>query len=248
MLTAYDATFARILDSAGIEILLIGDSLGMVIQGNQNTIPVTIDDIIYHTRCVSRVTKWAHIMADMPFMSYQASIDQALINAGRCLKEGGAESVKLEVSERCIDTVKALTDSGIPVMAHIGLRPQTVYQMGGYKIHGKDNKSGQALVKLAVKMEEAGAFSLLLEGITVETTAEITNAVKIPTIGISSGPHCDGQVLVIYDLLGIDPGWQPKFAKKYANLHNVITKSVKEFIKDVNEKRFPSEEHGVHRK
>lgn len=246
-LTSYDATFARLVDNAGVDVILVGDSLGMVIQGHQTTIPVTIEDVIYHTSCVSRVVKRAHIVADMPFMSYQASTTHSLLNAGRLLKEGGAESVKLEGGSEMVDTVKAMTDAGIPVMAHIGLRPQTVHQMGGYKIQGKTTSSGEQLVKLARDMENAGAYSLLLEGIAIETAAEITAAVKIPTIGISSGAACDGQILVVYDMLGMDPTWDPKFAKKYANLNETITAAIQKYIKEIQSGKFPQASHATHR-
>ncbi|MBI2974734.1 MAG: 3-methyl-2-oxobutanoate hydroxymethyltransferase [Deltaproteobacteria bacterium] len=247
MLTAYDATFAKLLDDSGVDVLLVGDSLGMVIQGHQNTIPVTVEDIIYHTKCVARGPKRAHIMADMPFMSYQASIDHAMINAGRCLKEGGAESVKLEGGEELLETVSALTSSGIPVCAHIGLRPQTIHQMGGYKIQGKTSYSADKLISEAKMFEEAGAFMLLLEGIVAEIAFEITKSVNIPTVGISSGSGCDGQVLVIYDLLGMDKDFSPRYLKKYANLHEIVTGAVKNYINDVKEGEFPSEEHSFHR-
>ncbi len=247
MLTAYDSTFAKILDNAGVEALLVGDSLGMVVQGHTNTIPVTIEDIIYHTRCVTRVTRRAHVMADMPFMSYQASIDQALINAGRCLKEGGAESIKVEGGEELVETVAAMTSAGIPVCAHIGLKPQTVHQMGGYKIQGKTLFSSEQLIAEARMFEEAGAFSLLLEGIVAETALEITRSVDIPTIGIGSGVGCDGQVLVVYDMLGLNNDFAPKFVKKYACLQDVITGAVGKYISEVKEAEFPGEEHSFHR-
>ena len=247
MLTAYDATFAKLLEESGVESILIGDSLGMVVQGNTNTIPVNVEDIIYHTKCVSKVTRRAHIMADMPFMSYQASIDQALINAGRCLKEGGAESVKLEGGVELIETVAAMTSSGIPVCAHIGLKPQSIHQMGGYKIQGKTSYSAEKLIEEAKGFEEAGAFMLLLEGIVSEVALEITKTVSIPTIGIGSGAGCDGQVLVIYDLLGMDKEFNPKFVKKYADLNNIITSAVKSYINDVKEGEFPSEGQTFHR-
>jgi len=247
MLTAYDATFARILDEAGVESILVGDSLGMVVQGHSNTIPVTIDDIIYHTKCVSRVVRKAHVMADMPFMSYQASIDQALINAGRCLKEGGAESVKLEGGEEMIETVAAMTSAGIPVCAHIGLRPQTIHQMGGYKIQGKTTFSADRLIEEAKGFEAAGAFSLLLEGIVAEVALEITREVNIPTIGIGSGSGCDGQVLVIYDMLGMDKSFSPKFVKKYADLNEIIADAVGKYVEEIKSGEFPSEEHSFYR-
>ena len=247
MLTAYDSTFAKLLDESGVESILIGDSLGMVVQGHQNTIPVTIDDVIYHSKCVSRVVKRAHIMADMPFMSYQASIDQALLNAGRCLKEGGAESVKLEGGEEIVKTVEALTNVGIPVCAHIGLKPQSIHKMGGYKIHGKTAGSADRLINEAKALEDAGAFALLLEGIVSEVAAEITKSVNIPTIGIGSGPDCDGQVLVIYDLLGLDNEFSPKFVKKYANLNEIVTGAVSRYISEVKDSSFPADEHSFHR-
>lgn len=247
MLTAYDATFAQMLDSTGLEILLVGDSLGMVIQGYTNTIPVTLDDIIYHTKCVSRVTRRAHIMADMPFMSYQASIDQAMINAGRCLKEGGAESVKLEGGEEIAETVFEMTSAGIPVCAHIGLRPQSIHQTGGYKIQGKTVSSTDRLIEEAKMFEEAGAFSLLLEGIVAEVALEITRKVDIPTIGIGSGNGCDGQVLVIYDMLGMNTSFSPRFVKRYADLNGTITEAAKKYISEVKEGVFPAEEHSFHR-
>lgn len=247
MLTAYDATFAKILDVSGVEMLLVGDSLGMVVQGHSNTIPVEIEDIIYHTRCVSRATKRAHVMADMSFMSYQASIDQALMNAGRCLKEGFAESVKVEGGLEMVETVAAMTSAGIPVCAHIGLRPQTIHQMGGYKVQGKTSFSAERLICEAKAFEDAGAFCLLLEGIVEEVAREITHRVEIPTIGIGSGVGCDGQVLVIYDLLGMDKDFSPRFVKKYADLNGIITDAVQEYIKDVKGGEFPAEEHSFHR-
>lgn len=248
MLTAYDATFARLIDGAGTDVILVGDSLGMVVQGHKNTLPVTIDDIVYHTRCVSRGTKNAHIMADMPFMSYQSSVTEALVNAGRCLKEGRAESVKLEGGLELVDTVKALVDAGIPVCAHIGLRPQSVHKTGGYKIEGKTPKSAEALVEQAREFEKAGAFSLLLEGIVSETAEEVTKSVNIPTIGIGSGNTCDGQVLVIYDLLGMDANFNPKFVKKYADLNKEVTSAVRSYLKEVRKTKFPSEKHTFHSK
>jgi len=183
----------------------------------------------------------------MPFMSYQASVDQALINAGRCLKEGGAESVKVEGGEELVETVAAMTSAGIPVCAHIGLRPQTVHQMGGYKIQGKTLFSSEQLIAEAQMFEEAGAFSLVLEGIVSEVALEITKSVNIPTIGIGSGVGCDGQVLVIYDLLGMNKDFSPKFVKKYADLHEIITGAVGKYISEVKEAEFPSEEHSFHR-
>jgi 3-methyl-2-oxobutanoate hydroxymethyltransferase len=243
MLTAYDATFASLLDSAGVETILVGDSLGMVIQGEDNTIPVTIDEMVYHTRCVVRKTRRAHVIGDMPFMSYQTSISDAISNAGRLMKEGGAHSVKLEGGMAQVPTIKAMVDAGVPVMAHLGLRPQTVHQMGGYKIQGKTKEGRQQLLEEALMVEKAGAYAIVLEGVIAEVAAEITSAVSIPTIGISSGPDCDGQVLVIYDLLGMNTDFAPKFVKKYADMSSFIQKAANAYITDVKESNFPAEEH-----
>lgn len=247
MLTAYDATFARLIDEMGIDIILIGDSLGTVIHGHKDTLGVSVDDVVYHTKAVCRGTKRAHIVADMPFMSYQASVSDAIANAGKLIKDGGAEAVKLEGGLELVDTVKALTAVGIPVMAHIGLKPQSINQMGGYKIQGRSVSQVERLLDEARAMENAGAYSLLLEGITMEAAAEITKAVSIPTIGISSGPSCDGQVLVIYDLLGMNEEFSPKYLKKYVNLSKTIKGAVSEYIADVKNGRFPTSTHGFSR-
>jgi 3-methyl-2-oxobutanoate hydroxymethyltransferase len=242
MLTAYDAAIAKLIDEAGVDIALVGDSLGMVIQGQENTIPVKLEDIIYHTKCVARGIERAHIVADMPFSTYPTKT-HALLNAGRLLKEGGAESVKLEGGEEIADIVKTLTSSGIPVIAHIGLKPQFIHRMGGYKIHGKDEDSERLLLKEAKLLEKAGAYSLLLEGITREVAGKITDSVMIPTIGIGSGPFCDGQVLVINDLLGMDKNFKPKFVKQYADLHLTITNAVKTYCEEVKTGNFPAMEN-----
>lgn len=248
MLTAYDATFARILDEAGVEMLLVGDSLGMVIQGQATTIPVTLDEIVYHTRCVVRGCKRAMVIADLPFMSYQASPEQALLTAGRALKEGGAAAVKLEGGLEMVDTVKRMVDAGIPVMAHIGLKPQRFHAMGGYKMQGKNEDEARLLLDEARAFEAAGAFSLLLEGVAIESAREVTEAVSIPTIGIGSGKHCSGQVLVIYDLLGLNPDFTPSFLKRYLDGHTLITDATRRYIAEVKESVFPADEHGIHRK
>lgn len=246
MLTCYDATFARLIDAAGIDLLLVGDSLGMVIQGQTTTVPVTLDDICYHTRCVARATPRAHLVADMPFMSYQTSTPEALRNAGRLLKEGCAESVKLEGGEELAGTIAAMVAAGIPVMGHIGMRPQSIHQMGGYKIQGKTAADGTTLLAQARCLEAAGIYALVLEGVAMEVAADITAALAIPTIGICSGPSCDGQVLVIYDLLGMDPTFQPRFVKRYAALAGTITDAVTTYIAEVRQGQFPTAEHGVH--
>lgn len=246
MVTAYDATFARLFDQAGVDTLLVGDSLGMVVQGRANTIPVTLDEIIYHTRCVARGTERAHLIADMPFGSYQSSVRDAIIAASRCMKEGFAESVKLEVGLEDERTVCAMVRAGIPVMAHIGLCPQRVHQMGGYRIQGKTASAEELLLEIAMAMAAAGAYALLLEGITIEVAAHITRVVSIPTIGIGSGPHCDGQVLVCYDLLGMQPDWNPRFAKKYVDGAGTIMQATRQFIAEVQSGVFPTDANGVH--
>jgi len=243
MVTAYDAATAGMIDEAGVDIVLVGDSLGNVVQGLPNTLPVTIEDMIYHTRIVSRGINRAHLAADMPFMSYQASKEDALRNAGRLVKEAGAESVKLEINEDYVETLYSINKSGIPVMGHIGLCPQSVLEMGGYKVQGRGRKEAGRLVDLAKMIEGAGAFSLVLESIPRTLAREITDSIKIPTIGIGAGPGCDGQVLVINDLLGLSPEPTPRFVKKYAELREVVGKSTRAFIEDVRSGAFPAEEH-----
>ncbi len=211
MLTAYDATFARLLDESHVDILLVGDSLGMVIQGNETTLPVTLDEMIYHTRAVVRGCRRAHVVGDMPFMSYQESVPQALHNAGRLVKEGGCHAIKLEGGAQHVELVRALVHCGIPVMGHIGLTPQSFHQMGGFKIQGRESGAAERLLADARALEAAGAYAVVLEGIPSEIAAAITSAVSIPTIGIGAGSACDGQVLVIYDLLGMDDSFKPKF-------------------------------------
>lgn len=243
MVTAYDATFARLLDGAQVDMVLVGDSLGMVIQGGANTLAVTLEDMIYHVKCVGRGLKRAHLMADMPFMSYQASAEQAMMNAGRLLKEAGAHSVKVEGGMELAETVQHMVAAGIPVMAHIGLRPQRYHQMGGYAVQGKKDDDAKRLINEAKAFEQAGAFGLLLEGIPATLAQKITETVDIPTIGIGAGAKCDGQVLVIYDLLGMDAAFNPKFAKKYAELQDVIVQAVGQYVQDVKERKFPGAEN-----
>ena len=242
-LTSYDATFVKILDEAGIDGILVGDSLGMVIQGKQNTLEVTVEDIIYHTSIVSRGITKAHLVADMPFMSYQVSKEEALKNAGRLIKEGRAESVKLEGGAFVADTVHHIQKAGIPVMGHIGLTPQSIHKFGGFRIQGRDEKRRDELLRDAKILEEAGVFAIVLEGIPAPLAKEITASLKIPTIGVGAGVHCDGQVLVIYDLLGMDNSFFPKFAKRYANLHEIINSAVRNYIEDVRSEKFHSEEN-----
>lgn len=241
MLTAYDYPFARILDSAGVDILLVGDSSGSVIAGYENTLPVTMEEVIYHTKAVARGRKRALLVADMPFMSYQVSIPDARRNAGRLVKEGGAEAVKIEGGIQVKDTIKAIIDIDIPVMGHIGLTPQSIHRMGGYKVQGKKEGQAEALLADALAVEEAGAFSVVLEGIPAVIAEKITRELRIPTIGIGAGVHCSGQVLVIHDLLGLS-GRKLKFARQYADLEKVMSEAVKNYIEDVRGGNFPSEE------
>ena len=217
-LTSYDYLSTRILDKAGIDLILVGDSLGMVVLGYENTLPVTVEEIIHHLKAVSRAKPRAMIVGDMPFMSYQASIEDAVRNAGRLVKEGGAESVKLEGGERYVPVVEAIIQASIPVVGHLGLTPQSLYHFGGYKVQGKDEESAERLLSDAKALEKAGCFAIVLEGIPWQLAKRITGSVSIPTIGIGAGPHCDGQILVITDMLGIYENPLPKFVKVYDEL------------------------------
>lgn len=247
MLTAYDATFARLVDAAGIDLILVGDSLGMVVQGHETTLPVTLDEVLYHTRCVARGTRQALVIADLPFMSYQASRSQAMLAAGRAMKEGGADAVKIEGGLEMAETAQLLAAAGVPVMAHIGLKPQRIHMMGGWRIQGRTDGEERLLVEEARAFEGAGAFSIVLEGVTIEAARAVTEGVKIPTIGISSGPFCSGQVLVIYDLLGMNPDFAPSFLKVYADGQRFVADAVRAYVDDVKSGRFPTENHGFHR-
>jgi 3-methyl-2-oxobutanoate hydroxymethyltransferase len=242
MLTAYDATFARLIDDAHAEVLLVGDSLGMVVQGHETTLPVTLEDVIYHTRAVARGVRRAHIVGDMPFMSYQAGLDTAIENAGRLIKEGGAHSVKLEGGRRHAKLVERLSEVGIPVMGHIGLTPQSFHQMGGFKVQGREASAQEKLLDDALALQRAGAYSIVLEAMPSTIAQRITNALSIPTIGIGAGPSCDGQVLVIYDLLGMNEEFKPRFVRRYENFATRIRTAVDSFVGDVREGTFPSEE------
>ncbi|HUK41166.1 MAG TPA: 3-methyl-2-oxobutanoate hydroxymethyltransferase [Candidatus Acidoferrales bacterium] len=242
-LTAYDYSFARILDAAGVDILLVGDSVGCVVQGQANTLPVTLDDMIYHTQAVVRGRTRALVVSDMPFLSFQVSKEQAVRNAGRFLQDAGAEAVKLEGGVAMRKTIAAITRVGIPVMGHVGLTPQSVHRFGGYKIQGKDKERRKNIVNDALAVEEAGGFAIVLEGIPAELAQEITERLMIPTIGIGAGLNCDGQVLVIHDMLGLFDDFTPKFVKRYADLKAIMTGAVESFIRDVREQKFPGEEH-----
>jgi len=241
MLTAYDATFARLLDESDVDVLLVGDSLGMVIQGHDTTLPVTIDEVVYHTRAVARGAQRAHIVGDMPFMSYQGNPDEALANAGRLLKDGGAHSVKIEGGAQVADLVRRMVSSGIPVMGHVGLTPQSFHQLGGFKVQGREDREAARLLADARALEQAGAYAIVLEGIPASVAQSISEALAIPTIGIGAGPGCDGQVLVIYDLLGMDDQFKPKFVRRYESLGTRIRTAVRSYVSDVRDGAFPSE-------
>lgn len=243
MLTAYDFPTAQIVDQAGIDMILVGDSLGMVVQGISSTLPVTMDEMLYHTRMVSRAAQTSLVVGDMPFLSYQTSIEDAILNAGRFLKEAGAEAVKLEGGIQMAPVIRAIVNAGIPVMAHIGLTPQYVHMLGGFKVQGKDEASRERLLADARAVEEAGAFSVVLEAVPAPLAKEIHDLLRIPTIGIGAGPDCDGQVLVLHDLLGLFDRFTPKFVKQYARLKDLALKAVREYKDEVESGRFPSAEH-----
>lgn len=241
-LTAYDTSFAVMLDTAGVDVLLVGDSLGMVVQGRDSTVPVTMDDMVYHAAAVARGRRRALLMVDMPFMSY-ATPEQALVNAARLMQEGGAHMVKLEGGALQVETVRQLTTRGIPVCAHLGLQPQSVHRLGGYRVQGRDAAAARVMIQDAQSLQAAGADVLLLESIPQSLAAEITRAVEIPIIGIGAGPDCDGQVLVLYDMLGITPGKHPKFARDFMAGQTSIQAAVVSYIKAVKNKGFPAPEH-----
>ena len=242
-LTAYDYSFARILDQAGVDILLVGDSLGCVVQGHQNTLPVRLEQMLYHTRTVVRARKRALVVGDMPFMSFQASKKQAIKNAGRFLQEAGAEAIKLEGGVSMRHTIEAIVSAGIPVMGHVGLTPQSVHRFGGYKVQGREKGQRENLIHDALAVQDSGAFSVVLEGIPSDLAKEITARLAIPTIGIGAGVDCDGQVLVIHDMLGLFDDFTPKFVKRYAELGAAASDAVKSFIGEVREQKFPAEQH-----
>ncbi len=239
MLTAYDFPFASIVDKAEIDMILVGDSLGVVVQGKENTLPVTMDEMIYHTEMVTRATENTFVVGDMPFMSYQVSKKEAVFNAGRFIKEGGCQAVKLEGGVSVRKTIEAIAASDILVMAHIGLTPQSVHKMGGFKVQ----KQMDRLLKDAKSVEKAGAFAVVLEGIPGEIAKEITGEISIPTIGIGAGVHCDGQVLVLHDLLGLFERFVPKFIKRYAHLGEEALTAIRQYKEEVEKGEFPGEEH-----
>jgi 3-methyl-2-oxobutanoate hydroxymethyltransferase len=248
MVTAYDATMARLVDTAGVDMVLVGDSVGMVIQGMEDTLSVTLDDMVYHGRCVARGLKTAHLTVDMPFMSYQVSPEQALQSAGRLVQEGKAQSVKLEGGERSGPAIDKIVTAGIPVMGHIGLTPQSVNTLGGWRVQGRGDDAADQLMRDAMAVQEAGAFALVLEMVPAELAAEVTSALTIPTIGIGAGNDCDGQVLVCNDLLGFDMSFSPKFLKRYAELENPITAAISDYVTEVRSGAFPTAAHSFHRR
>jgi 3-methyl-2-oxobutanoate hydroxymethyltransferase len=244
--TAYDAPTARLAEQAGVDFLLVGDSVAMVVLGQENTLEVTMDAMVHHCRAVVRGTRTTHVVLDLPFMSYQGGEDDAVRNAGRALKEGQAQSVKIEGGARLAPLVARLVDAGIPIMGHVGLRPQSVNQTGGFRTQGTDASSADEVISDAAAIAEAGAFAIVLEKIPSELAAHITAHVAIPTIGIGSGPGCDGQVLVLHDMLGMDEQFQPMHSKRYASLAVTIRDAIAAYVADVHEGRFPGEEHSVH--
>jgi 3-methyl-2-oxobutanoate hydroxymethyltransferase len=243
VLTAYDYMTSTILDECGIDIILVGDSLGNVVLGYDTTLPVTMEDMLHHTKAVSRAAQNSLVIGDMPFLSYQVSPQMALANAGRFLQEAGAQGVKLEGGRESAETVRKITSAGIPVMAHIGLTPQSIHQLGGFKVQGRKEDAAHRLIEDAKILEDAGAFSIVLELVPEGLAEEITASIGIPTIGIGGGVHCDGQVLVINDMLGLYDKFTPKHVKKYASLHSEIKKAVKSYITEVKNCSFPDSEH-----
>ncbi|MFC1502241.1 3-methyl-2-oxobutanoate hydroxymethyltransferase [bacterium] len=239
-LTAYEWITASLLDEAGVELILVGDSGAMVFAGHENTLPITMDQMIYHTQSVSRGVKKALLITDMPFLSFQISPEEAVRNAGRFLKEGGAEGVKLEGGAPVAEAIRRLVDIGIPVMGHLGLTPQSISAFGGYRLRGKETDEAERLKQDAKILEEAGAFSIVLEKIPAALSKEITQSISIPTIGIGAGPHCDGQILVTHDMLGLFEAFKPKFVRRYAELAKTIKSSVGDYVRDVKDGSYPS--------
>lgn len=243
VLTAYDYPFARLMDLAGIDMILVGDSVGTVVAGYDNTLPVTLEEMLYHTRAVVRGTSSALVVTDMPFLSYQVDLAEARRNAGRLIKEGGAQAVKLEGGENIAATIRAIVDMDIPVVGHIGLTPQSIHRMGGFRVQGKEDLQARQLLADARAVEQAGAFALVLEGIPAPLAREITETVSIPTIGIGAGVHCDGQVLVIHDILGLCEKYSPKFVKRFADVSETISQGISDYIREVKSGTFPDDEH-----
>jgi len=245
-LTAYDCPTARLLDEVGVEILLVGDSVGMVVLGYENTLPVTLEEMLHHTRAVRRGVRRALLVADMPYGSYHTEVPESLRNAIRLVKEAGAEAVKVEGGERRLELISRLVEAEIPVMGHVGLTPQSLHLLGGFRVQGKTAEAADQLLRDAHAVEAAGAFSIVLESVPRELAARMTRELRIPTIGIGAGPDCDGQVLVLHDLLGLGLGHLPKFARRYANLADIITRAANDYCEDVRQGRFPSDAESYH--
>ena len=248
MVTAYDYTMARIVDRAGVDMVLVGDSLGMVVQGHSDTLQVTVEDMIYHGRCVHRGLSQAHLVVDMPFMSYQVSPEQALTNAGRLMREGHAQSVKLEGGERSAPAIQRIVEAGIPVVGHVGLTPQSVNALGGYRVQGRGDAGAEQLLKDARAVADAGAFCLVMEMVPAELAAEVSSQLSIPTVGIGAGDGCDGQVLVCNDLLGFDTSFKPRFVKRFAELETPMIEAVSAYAAEVRAGTFPAAEHSFFRR
>jgi len=245
-LTAYDYPTARLLDDAGVDMLLVGDSLAMVVLGYENTLPVTIEEMLHHTRAVRRGTRRALVIADMPYGSFHLSVEESVRNAVRFVKEAGAEAVKIEGGEKRLELIHRLVEAEVPVMGHVGLTPQSLHALGGFKVQGKTAEAAEQLLRDARAVEAAGAFSIVLEAVPRELAAQVTRELRIPTIGIGAGPECDGQVLVIHDLLGLHLGRQPKFARRYANLAETISQAVGQYCADVRSGAFPTDAESYH--
>jgi 3-methyl-2-oxobutanoate hydroxymethyltransferase len=243
MLTAYDYPLARLLDQSGIDIILVGDSLGTVAAGYDTTLPVTLDEMIYHTRAVGRGTRHALLVADLPFLSYQVGLSEARRSAGRLVKEGGAQVVKLEGGVHAQDTIRAIVDMDVPVMGHVGLTPQSVHRMGGFRVQGRQEEQAEKILADAHAVEAAGAFSIVLEGVPKDLGQLITSELHIPTIGIGAGVHCDGQVLVTHDMIGLCDKFAPKFVKKYVDLEDILSRAFGAYVEDVRNGSFPDDAH-----
>ncbi|MCC5925135.1 MAG: 3-methyl-2-oxobutanoate hydroxymethyltransferase [Bacteroidetes bacterium] len=242
MITAYDYTMAKIVDHAGIDVILVGDSASNVMAGHETTLPITLDQMIYHTSCVVRGVDRALVVADLPFMSYQVTVKEALISAGRMMKEAGAHAVKLEGGASVCETIKRIVDAGIPVMGHLGLTPQSIYKFGTYKVRAKDDAEAEQLIKDAMALQEAGCFALVLEKIPAALATKVTKLLDIPTIGIGAGGECDGQVLVVHDMLGLTKDFHPRFIRRYHNLFDEMSNAVNAYVNDVKSGDFPSDQ------
>lgn len=246
MMTAYDYPTAKWVDEAGIDVILVGDSLGMVVLGYPNTLPVTMEVMLHHCKAVARGAKRALLVGDMPFMSYQVSVEEAVRNAGRFLQEAGMDAVKLEGGREQVKTVRALVDAGIPVMGHLGLTPQRIHQLGGFRVQGRTAAAAQRLVEDALALEEAGVFAIVLEMVPAQVARYISERLQVPTIGIGAGPHCDGQVLVFHDTVGMFEEFHPRFVKRYAEVGSTIREALKRYREDVETRAFPGEEHSTY--